>query len=128
MAAIKNFGAFLLLLLVVSGCAHSDVTNLTPSVQPRNASGLYPLEFAWDSNMQALRDDSLTPYVVVGFDAYEMRPTLGMNNRWEAFVPVATNLTSVTYHFKVDYNYNRIGAAPGKGSKLSRSYLLRILD
>lgn len=128
MVAIKKLSPLLLLILIVSGCAHSDVTNLTPSVQPRNAAGLYPLELAWNSNMQALRDESLKPYVVVNFDAYEMRPTLGMNNRWEAFVPIGTNVTSINYHFKVDYQYNRMGQPPGKGSKLSRSYLLKILD
>jgi hypothetical protein len=51
-----------------------------------------------------------------------------MNNRWDAMVPVAKDKDSVGYHFKVDYNYNRIGGPAGEGSKLSRNYILRIVE
>ena len=77
--------------LVLSGCATSQVTNLTPSRQPRNASGVYPVEFAWDSNQASIIDKSIKPVVVVGFEMYPMRPSLDIVNRWETVIPIAAD-------------------------------------
>ena len=115
-----------LLPLLISGCA-TTITNLTPTRQPRNASGFYTIEAAWDTRQQSIRPESLTPYVVVDLEAYPMRPTLGIANRWETLVPVPADKDSINYHFKVDYKYNVLGS-PKSGSKLSRGYKLTIVD
>ena len=72
-----------------------------------------------------MRPGSVTPYVVTGFDEYKMRPTAKMANRWETYVPVATNENLLYYRFKVDYDYNRFGE-PGTGSIRSEDYKLTI--
>jgi hypothetical protein len=113
-----------LVLLLVS-CASSLITNLTPSTLPRNPSGQYLIEMKMDTSQQTLRPQSITPFVLVGFESYPMRPTLKMTNRWEALVPVPADKDAVLYHFKVDYDYNRFGK-PGKESKLSSEYKLSI--
>ena len=123
----KKLTALLLLPFLLSSCATSSITNLTPTQQPRNPTGLYPIEFAWDSSQVTLRPDTIAPQVVIGFDFHPMRPTLKMNNRWEALVPIPPNQNSIIYHVKVDYEYNQIGKK-GKGSKLSPEYKLTIVD
>jgi len=125
---MRKFAWFAVVLAVaLTGCATSRVTSLTTTRQPRNPSGLYPVEFAWDSNQQTLIAGSLKPYVVVGFDFYPMRPSLGISNRWETVIPVPADKNSITYHFKVDYQYRAFGK-PEKSSKLSPSYRLDITD
>ena len=113
--------------LVLSGCATSRVTNLTPSRQPRNASGVYPVEFVWDSNQSSIIDKSIKPVVVVGFEMYPMRPSLDIVNRWETVIPIAADKKFEVYHFKVDYQYRAFGQAE-KSSKLSQSYRLDLVD
>ena len=113
--------------LVLSGCATSRITNLTPTRQPRQASGVYPVEFVWDSQQQSLIDGSLKPVVVIGYDQYPMRPALNIANRWEAVIPVPADKNFTVYHFKVDYLYRGYGS-PKQDSKLSPSYRLDIVD
>lgn len=108
------------------GCA-STITNLTPSQQPRNAAGLYPVGVAWDTQQATIRPQTLTPYVVVGENAYPMQATALMSNRWETVIPVPPTERFVHFHFKVDYEYSRMGK-PGKSSQLSQEYTFRIID
>lgn len=112
--------------LLLPGCA-STITNLTASQQRRNPNGLYPVDLAWDTRQQTVRAESLTPYVVVGLEAYAMRPTSMMSNRWETVIPVPATEQFVHYHFKVDYQYNAM-KQPQKGSKLSQGYTLEIVE
>src|SRR5262245_43692625 len=125
MRKLKTVVPLSILVLVLISCTSSLLTNLTPSTLPRNPSGQYLIEMKLDTTQQTLRPQSITPYVLVEFDTYPMRPTLRMTNRWEALIPVAAGKDSVIYHFKVDYEYNRFGK-PGKGSKLSEEYKLTI--
>jgi len=113
--------------LVLAGCVTSRITNLTTSRQPRNVSGVYPVEFAWDSDQTTIIDGTIKPVVVVGFDMYPMRPALGINNRWETVIPVPKDKNFITYHFKVEYQYRAFGK-PEKSSKLSQDYRLDIMD
>jgi uncharacterized protein YceK len=113
--------------LVLAGCATSRITNLTTTRQPRNASGVYPVEFVWDSNQSSIIDSSLKPFVVIGTDFYPMRPSIGIANRWETVIPVPADKTFTIYHFKVDYHYRGFGN-PEKSSRLSNSYRLDIVD
>ena len=110
--------------LVFAGCV-TTVTNLTATTQMRNANNLYLIEYQWDTTQQTIKPDSIQPFVVVGFDTYEMRPTLKMTNRWEVLVPIAPNKKVITYQFKVDYEYARFGK-PGQASKHSPEYKLYI--
>jgi hypothetical protein len=114
--------------LVLGGCATSRVTNLTTTRQARNASGVYPVEFAWDTGDQTVIDGSLKPVAIVnGRDFYPMRPSLGISNRWETVIPVPASQNYVVYRFKVDYLYRAFGPAE-KSSKLSQDYRLDIVD
>jgi len=104
------------------------VTNLTTTRQPRNATGMYPIEFALDTSQQTIIPGSLKPYVMVGYEFFPMRPALGISNRWETVIPVPADKNSVIYQFKVEYEYRSFGK-PQKSSKLSgRSYKLEIVD
>ncbi|MBI5383987.1 MAG: hypothetical protein HZA90_04800 [Verrucomicrobia bacterium] len=114
------------LIVWCAGCA-STITNLTPSKQTRSATGMYPVEMAWNTRQQTLRPTTLQPYVVVEFQSFPMRPTLGMSNRWETVVAIPGGRNSVNYHFRVDYEYNQFGR-PQRSSKLSPGYRLEILD
>lgn len=115
------------LLAVLCGCATSQITNLTATTQPRNPTGQYLIEMAIDHRQQTLKDASITPYVVVGFDSYKMIRTPKMTNRFEAFVPVPSDKNNVVYYFKVGYDYQKFGKT-GQGSRLSPEYKLNISD
>ncbi len=121
----KNIVVLSLLVACMVGCATNLITNLTPSQMPRNQTGQYLVEMKLDSQQQSMRDESITPSVVVGFNEYKMRATQKMTNRWETYVPVAAAQESILYHFKVNYQYNRFGK-PGEGSLLSPEYKLII--
>jgi hypothetical protein len=123
---MKLFGVAVLGFLL-TGCATSTITNLTPSSMPRNATGFYPVEMELDTSQQTLRMDSILPMVVVGADKYAMKPVLKMDNRWEASIPIPASANSVNYFFKVDYLYNRFGKA-GEASKLSGEYKLSLTE
>jgi hypothetical protein len=123
----KKWFSLLLLPALLAGCAHSTLTNLTSSQQLRNPDGQYRVELKMDTTQQTLRQESVTPHVVIGFDSYPMRPQLKMTNRWEAMVPVPPGTTTVNYHFKVDYQYNRFGP-PGQESMRTPQYKLEVLD
>ena len=128
MLKIKNMMFLLLPLLLMLGCTTtSTVTNLTSSKAKRSPNNLYLVEYAWNSNQQSLRPDSMTPQVVIGPDTYPMRRVPKMKNRWEAYIPVPATQNSVTYHIKVDYEYNAFGKR-GKESIRTDDYKLTIED
>jgi len=104
------------------------ITNLTATQQPRNPSGQYLIEYAWHSNQQSVRPDTITPCVVVGFQTYPMHRVLRTTNRWETYIPVPPDQDSVRYHFKVDYEYSRLSKKPGKASLISPEYRLTIVN
>jgi hypothetical protein len=120
----KTFLALSLSLAVlVSGCVANRVTNLTATEVPRSPNGMYRVEYQWDSNQQTVRPDTIKPTVLVGFNQYEMRPVMKMNNRWETWIPIPAGQNEISYRFKVDYQYTGFGA-PRNASKLSQDYKL----
>jgi hypothetical protein len=114
------------LSLLLAGCA-TQLTNLTPQQQVRNAENLYPVEVSFNSNQQTVRWKSIQPKIVVGTEFYDMRPTPVLTNRWEGLVPVPPGTSIIHYRYKFDFEYNRMGT-PGRDSALSPEYTLRILD
>jgi hypothetical protein len=127
MTPVKCF-PWLVLALALSGCSTPTITNLTPSRLPRNASGLYPFEVAWDSSQQSLRKESIRPYVVVGLEPpYPMQPAPILKNRWETLVPIPAGQKFIHYQYKFDYDYNSIPVRRSN-SKLSAPYQLEIID
>ena len=120
----RLLGLVVLPVLLLAGCT-TTLTNLTATSQPRNPKDLYLIEYEWDTTQQTVKPDTIQPFVVVGFDSYEMRQTPKMTNRWEALVPVPQDKDVLVYRFKVDYEYNRFGS-PGKSSKSSPEYKLYI--
>lgn len=118
----------LLLALILTGCASSTITRLTPRETPRNADGLYPVEAVLYSHQQSLRWETIEPYVIVGSKSYPMHPTAMMTNRWETMVPIPKDEDSIEYHFKFEYYYNAWGVPPQQTSMYSKAYKLKILD
>lgn len=93
---------------LLAGCG-TTFTNLTAQRQVRNPNNLYPVEVALNTRQQSLRWESIQPFVVVGAEAYPMRQTLLMKNRWEGLVPVPPRTNVVYYRYKFDFQYNAFG-------------------
>lgn len=111
--------------LLLTGCATTTITNLTPSKVERNSSGLYQFEVALETRQQSLRQESLQPYVLIGLESYPMQPTPVLKNRWETLVPIPADESVVHYRYKFDYEYNSIPQRR-KSSLLSAPYRLQI--
>lgn len=124
---MRNLFAIALVGLLVSGCASTTLTNLTPSQYVRNETGVYTVEVELATSQQSLQHHTITPSVVIGLDTYPLRRTLKTDNRWEGSIPVAKGKDFVSYHFKFDYDYSRFGQ-PGRDSKLSPGYELKIVN
>jgi hypothetical protein len=121
----KSLLALLMLTVALTGC--TSITNLTPSQQPRNAAGLYPVEILWKSNRQNIRKETLAPIVQVGFETYPMRPANMVSNRWETLIPVPVGTNYVNYRVRMDFDYNDI-PVPRRDSRLSPTFQLQIKD
>ena len=118
--------SLLVIGVILSGCS-TTVTNLTPSKQPRNPTGLYPFELLFNSNQQTLRKETIQPYVIVGLGSQPMQPGPVLKNRWETLIEVPADKKFVNYRFKVDYQY--VGVPQRRpGSVLSSPYQLEIVD
>lgn len=113
--------------LLFVGCATNTITNLTPGNAPRSTDSLYMIEARWDSSQRSVRNETLTPYVLIGTDLYPMERTLLTSNRWEAIVPISDEKRFVNYQFKFDYDYASVPFRR-RDSKLSRPYQLEIVD
>jgi len=111
---------------LLAGCS-STITNLTPSRQARNPAGLYPIEARWDANERSIRQDSVKPSVVIGFESYPMQRTALTTNRWETLVPVPANAQFVNYRFKFDYLCDGVPVAR-PNSRLSPNYQMEVVD
>lgn len=112
----------------LAGCGTtSTITQLSPRIQTRNAEGLYPVEIEFRSNMQALKKETLKPYLQVGESNYPMRRTLRMENRWETLLPVPASTNVANYRVKVDFDYNAIPVSK-PSSVLSQPYQLQIRE
>lgn len=111
---------------LLAGCG-TTFTNLTAQRQVRNPNNLYPVEVALNTRQQSLRWESIQPFVVVGAEAYPMRQTLLMKNRWEGLVPVPPRTNVVYYRYKFDFQYNAFGQ-PKTDSDSSPEYKLLIFE
>lgn len=127
MSKFIRFAALFVLPLLVAGCATNSITNLTPSQQVRNNTGLYLVEAMWKSRQQSVVQDSIKPFVVVGLEAYPMRPTPLLNNRWETLIPIPADKSHIYYQFKFDYEYKGMPARR-PDSLLSREYRLDVVN
>ena len=125
-----NLNRLLLVLpvLLLVGCSTPCFTHLTPTLQPRNADNLYPVEVAFNSDQQSLRWDSIKAYVMVNGQPLEMRPVPIVKNRWEGLVPVPPSANKVSYRFKFDYLFNSFGKDPQPDSAWSPIYTMKIVQ
>jgi hypothetical protein len=123
---MKRILPLLLLPLLLAGCK-TTLTNLTPLQQTRSTNDLYMVEAALSSRQQTMRWQSIRPQVLVGKEAFPMRPTPLMTNRFEALIPVPATKNTVNYRYKFDFDYNSFGQ-PKTDSALSQDYTLRILE
>ncbi len=122
----KKFLPVLFLPVLLVGCA-TQLTNLTPSQQTRNPNNLYRVEAAFDTRQQTVRWQSIHPQIVVGTEFYDMHPTPLMTNRWEGLIPVPPGTSTVRYHYKFEFQYNKMGK-PGSDTAVSPEYTLHILN
>ena len=97
----------------------------TPGTISRNGNNLYPVEVSFDSQQQAMRWDSIHPYLLVNGQLYDMHQTPMVTNRWEGFVPATPMENTVTYRYKFDYMANDFGK-PRPTSAYSPAYHLTI--
>ena len=123
---LKKSLPLLSLSLLLAGCA-TQLTNLTPQQQVRNANNLYPVEVSFNSRQQTIRWQSIQPKIVVGTEFYDMRRTPIMTNRWEGLIPAPQGTSLIHYRYRFEFQYNKMGRA-GNDTALSREYTLRILD
>ncbi|HXF11474.1 MAG TPA: hypothetical protein VN625_11875 [Desulfuromonadaceae bacterium] len=112
-------------VLLLAGCA-SQFTRLTPLEQPRNPNNLYPVEVQFNSQEQAMRWDTITPYVEAGGQLYQMRPVPMVQHRWEGYVPVPAGQNETEFRFKFDYKRNSFSKEPQPASAMSPMYKLKI--
>lgn len=122
---VKSSLLLLGLTAVLSGCATSKVTNLTPAKLPRRPDNSYTVEAVWTSRDATVRYQTMKPQVMIGQQFYPMRPVPVVRNRWESIIPVPAGEKKVRYRFKFDYDYNAI-PVPLPGSVLSPEYTLEI--
>jgi len=113
--------------LALAGCASNEISNMSPRVSTRGPDGLCVIEARWDSNLRAVCQDSMKPYVVIGSQFYPMQRTALTTNRWEATVPVPAGQRFLNYHFKFDYEMNGFGRRH-PNSKLSPTYQIEIVE
>jgi hypothetical protein len=116
-----------LLILVVTGCSTTTISNLTPSRLPRKDNNLYTFEVDYLTRQQNLIHESMEAYVIVSGERYPMQRVPMLNNRWEGIVPVSADQDVVTYRYRFDYQYRGIPDVR-RDSKESRFYQLFILD
>ncbi len=114
-------------VLLLAGCS-TTFTRLTPLQQPRNANNLYPVEVQFNSTQQALRWDSIKPYVLVNGSLYPLRQVPMLTNRWEGYVNVPQGANEINFRFKFDYLYNNIGSEPQPNSAWSPQYTLKVIE
>jgi Prokaryotic membrane lipoprotein lipid attachment site len=126
MPKMKKIFILLVLPLALAGCS-SSIINLTPSRLARNSDGTYHVEAAWRTSEQTIRPESIKPWVVVGFEKYEMSPELVVRDRWETFVPVPADQKLMHYQFRFDFSRNAI-SAPVEDCKMSPEFTLEIVD
>jgi hypothetical protein len=122
---LKKLMPVLLLPLLLAGCT-TTFTNLTPRLQERNEANVYPVEVALSSNQQSLRWGSIRPQIIVGTEAYDMRQTSLMTNRWEGLIPVPAGVDQVVYRYRFDFDYNAFGK-PKADVRISPEYTLKIV-
>ena len=115
-------------VLLLAGCTSATFTRLSPNLQPRNSNNLYPVEVEFNSQQQALRWDSIKPFVIADGQAYELRPVPMVQNRWEGLLPVPAGQNEAKYRFKFDYLYNNFNSAPQPNSESSPNYVMKITD
>lgn len=123
---LKKILPLLLVPMLLAGCA-TQITNLTPHQQPRNANNLYPVEVRLDTRQQSLRWETIKPTVTVGGQSYPMTRVPLVNNRWECLLPVPAGTKSIEYRYKFDFLYNDFGGAQ-PDTAISRPFGLRIVE
>ena len=107
------------------GCVQTTITNLTPRRMPRSNTGFYPVEMIWQSNQTALRRETVKPVVLIGTNAYPMKRTQLLTNRWETLVPIGIKANELRYRIKVNWQFNAI-PVPQANSQLSQEFLLQV--
>lgn len=111
-----------------AGCS-SQMTNLTPTALPREASGLYHFETEWttDQRSRNLAAEEIRAFVVVDQKFHPMERVARMTNRWEAEIPVPAGKSVLYYRFKWDYGTAGFGRTV-PNSVRSQEYRLEIVE
>jgi hypothetical protein len=116
-----------LLGVMLTSCATTTITNLTPSRLPRKDNDQYRVEVEYYTRQESLVKDSMKAYVMVGDNKYAMQRTPMLPDRWETLVPIAKDQTVLTYRFRFEYEYKAIPTRRSE-SKETKFYQLFLLD
>jgi len=124
---MKKLFILLMAPLIMMGAGCSSTTNLTASQATRNATGLYPVEFKWNTQRKAVKPDSVKAVVIVGDQSYPMDPVPLVKDRWQGNIPVAPGAQVVEFHFRVDYLVDSFGK-PNAKTYVSPSHIINFKD
>jgi len=104
-------------------------TGLSPLQQSRNASNLYQVEVAFNSQQQSLRWETIQPYVLVNGELYPLRQVPLVKNRWEGFVPgAAGSQPPWTISSNSTTNTTPLARHPSPPARFRPIYKLNIID
>ena len=121
----RPFAALFLMVLLIAGCATTEVSNLTPRTLPATPARTYPFEVTWDSSRRGVKTDDVHAWVMVDQTLYPMTRVASTVNRWAAEVPIPDGKSYVPYKYKFEYTYPGIDSHVVK-SEWSSEYRLVI--
>ena len=107
--------------------SHHTITNLTPGQLPRNASGAYRFEAAWDSNQKSVKQETIRGYLVMDGVQYPMTPVPIARDRWEVVAPLESGTRQQRYYYKFDYDYDSY-PEPKPNSQRTDPFILEIVE
>ena len=116
-----------LLGVMLTGCATTTITNLTPSRLPRKENGQYALAVEYYTRQESLVMDTMQAYVMVGDNKFPMQRTPMLPDRWETLVPIPKDQNVLTYRYRFEYQYKAIPSLRSE-SKDTKFYQLFLLD
>jgi hypothetical protein len=90
-------------LALLAGCATVNLTNLTPSSLPQNASEIYTFTLRVQPKSNTIPPDSIAPRIIVDGQSFAMVPSPLGAGIYDFEYQVPPGRTAMTYYYLVDY-------------------------
>jgi hypothetical protein len=100
--------------VLLGGCATMSLTNLTPSSQPENPSGIYTFTLRVTPKSSSVVPDTIAPHIVVGGESHDMQKNATIPGIYEFDYKLPPGQDSIGYYFLVSY------ATEGNGMMASK--------